>query len=716
MNFMRNAIKIMCVVLVVSLTLTAVFFRDNGVNVASIKGKETIKPQSVENLHFSEDNELEKIASSGFIELYFDKKTSAIAVKETTENKMWHSMPKGANASIVSMEVTAADGVHYLNSQDNSVAFLKWSYNISDEGVTVVYILTDDQITANKEKYRDTDIAYRVSVNFTLRDGSLFVESSIENLSQNTKCGISSFKVLEGFGSFKNPKAEDFILVPDGCGAAIYPAKSDKAESYEFKVYGDDYSVKNENLNQAVMGAFGIKNGESAVAVIINSYEEYAKIHAQSNKNAYSSANASFAVDDVSEKGNSIYINEAISKEKISLCYKFLSGDNASYSEIASSCREQFIRNATLSASSIKESEKIPLHITLTGAFRQSAWSVKYTQYTNFSQALDIIKRIKAKGIDNICVRYKDCFERSSSSIMTALGGESGLKELYDYAFSQNISLFLDTNILTYNGFFGKVDFTATKSMQKSAAFFIEQKKADGLEENSVKYRFRREKVVSEFVSELINKTSDYPITGWCIGDAGRVLVSDYSANGTSRTQGKKTMSSQLPALANIGPVMVDTGNIYMIKNASTVINMPMSVSYQESDFYRAVPFVQSVLHGMLILSGTPINIENDLKTAELKCIEYGISPNFTCVYNSNDSKNNILFDNVVNDMLSVYSEVSKALDGLDSQRITQHAQLLDGVFCTTYSDATRIYVNYNNEKISVNGVTVQAQSFIRIN
>ncbi|MGN1478719.1 MAG: DUF5696 domain-containing protein, partial [Acutalibacteraceae bacterium] len=711
----RKAIRIMCLILVVCLALTAVFFRDNGVNVISQKGDGSFTPETVTSLHSSAPGDFEKLASSGFIELYFNKGTSEVAIKETTINKMWYSMPQGAGGSAVTMQVEAQDGTHYLNSQDSSVAFSSWSYELIENGVKVNYRMFENKTAAQKAAASPDDIAFSVSVQYYLKDGSFFVSTEVKNLSGNTKCCVSDFSVLPYFGAFDSPGNGDFILLPDGCGATAYPAYSDSKREYCLKVYGDDYSVTRTDAEQAVMGAFGLKNADSAYAVIIDSGEEIAEIKAAADKNSFSSVSAHFALSDVSKKDDSLYCGELYG-EPLELCYKFLSGDSASYSELASSCREQFIRNGVLPAAASVSQEATPLYITLTGAIKKSAWLPGYDEYTNFSQALDILTRIKAKGIDNIKLRYKNVFKNNSTSLIGSLGGEKKLGELTDYARSQNISVYLDVNTVSYVSFLGRADFFAARSMQKLPSYYVRNETSLFKNTVSQKYRFRTGKSADSFVSDLISKTADYHIDGFCIGDAGNILVSDYSADSMTRDESKESYVMRLPALSNAGNVMIDGANIYMIKNSTDVINIPMTTAYEQSQAYVRVPFVQSVLHGMLTLAGSPLNLEKDYNTAVLNCIEYGVCPSFSAVYSGKNAQNNALFDNIINDIVGSYEQVSQALAGLEGERITSHSQPKSGVFCTTYSDSTRVYVNYNDESVSVGGVSVEAGGYIRIN
>lgn len=710
MRFFRAVVKIISVILVIALTLTAIFFRKNGVDIISLKSDDDIRAESV--CIDSKDKQFKKIAESGYLQLYYNKKTTAIIIKETSGNKKWYSMPNGSEAAAVNMTVKASDGNHILNSQSNSVEFDTFSYDISEDGVRVKYILADDEKTADKKNFSKSDIAFSVTVDYTLKDGNFFVTSEIKNLSENTKCTVTDFSVLEYFGAFKKPKKSDFLLIPDGCGATALPYYESEEKEYSCKVYGTDYSMSNESENHAIMGAFGLKQNDSAFAAIINSSEEFATIKAVSSKDGFSSVSAHFSFDYSSEKDNSLYLYKN-KTQSISICYKFLSKGNATYSDIASACREQLIRSGTFSTSSIKNNDDVPLTLIFTGAYKESRRRFSYFEYTAFSQAEDMIKRVKAKGINNLSVRYSDVFESNSVSIISSLGGKSGLNQLATYAKSQNVSLYLDLNMLTYETIFGKADFNAARRMDKIPYNISVY---NSIADSSKNYKIRSLESSEKFIDKIIKKADDFGVTGFCLADGGKYLTSDFSKSGAKRTEYKNAVISDISALSGAGNIMVDTGNIYCIKDSSSIVNIPMNVSYKESDSYRKIPFVQTVLHGMTVLSSAPINIEKDSETAVLRCIEYGVCPTYSVVYTKPDGcKSKITFDENINDIVKTYSDIADALDSLEGERITGHSQVKDGVYCTTYSNSVRIYVNYNDEDVSVSGVTVPANNFIRI-
>ena len=74
MKLLKVLIRILCFLLVVGLVLTGVFFRENSVSKVAFSS-DVFLPAYSEALHQSEPDDFELVASSGFIELYFNKTT-----------------------------------------------------------------------------------------------------------------------------------------------------------------------------------------------------------------------------------------------------------------------------------------------------------------------------------------------------------------------------------------------------------------------------------------------------------------------------------------------------------------------------------------------------------------------------------------------------------------------------------------------------------------
>ena len=401
------------------------------VNTKSIIAK-SLNIQVAENkgdsLHKADLSNYESVCSSGLIEMLFDKTTMTIAIKEINSNNLWTTLPqadlaKSLNSSAVELTLSNGDeNVYILNSQDNSVAFGNANYTINENSVSVKYSISLDAETGKEEikELKDKEIRADLTIIYTLRDGSLFVNVSMNTLSLPKNVYLEQIKLLGNFGAYDQSGADDYIFIPDGSGALIMTGIADEGfEPISLSVYGNDLATTdNIEKSNCLVGAFGMKRGSGAFLCIIEQGDSIAQINAdRSNDNSLNSVNATFNVTDIYTKQNNNSIKKVYGytyKNEITLCYRFLSGKSATYSGMATACRENLIRNSVLSTKKVDvESEFFPLVVSLQGGYINA--KNKYTVLSDFAQAKDLMTLLKAKGVNNAFLRYNGLYDNANN-------------------------------------------------------------------------------------------------------------------------------------------------------------------------------------------------------------------------------------------------------------------------------------------------------------
>ena len=713
-----------------------------GVNVLrSVAARNTMTtPSQNVDVHFSKNAESfgEAVASSGLIELLVDEETFSFAVRENNQQKLWSALPlleeteadkiTSFDASMVSLRVSGGSDIYNLNSQDNSVAFGTASVSKTENGAIFSYKIFADEKTAQKQTFDKTDIGFEIIMKVILKDGSMNVSCTHSNLTGNANAFIESMEILNSFGAYNDTNSGDFLLVPDGCGAVINTAIYDEAfESLSFDVYGSDPSAPTESSGSAIIPAFGIKHGKSALAAIIEKGDAVASINAKkaTAANEYNTVYPSFCITPINYEDENLYISKSSTVQEIALCYRFLSGNNATYAGISSACREQLIRNSVLSTRTVEPDGYLPFYLTLTGAATKSFGPIRYlSTLTTFEQASDMLVRMKSKGINSINVRYAGIFSGGldskdvvGTSVLRRLGGTDKLEELYDYMSSQKMNLFLDINLVSSaSGFSGA---SATDIRKENSSYSPQSTLSDYLNETMAEREFRSLGKIKKVVAQVLADTRYYGFSGYCLNDIGSVLYSDFSSNGLLREAASETVSSAIVPLSTGHSTMAVGGNFFMLKSLNSVVNIPLETAVAESGAYIAVPFVQLVLHGIVDYAGTPINTGVNLEETLLKYIEFGACPHFEWNYEpiKGKSENDVFYyDNTINAAAEFYTEATEALNDLRDARITDHYEVSDGVYCTEYDTGARIYVNYTNDDFSTLGVVVEARNFLRVN
>lgn len=668
-------------------------------------------------LHTSVENAYKSVCKSGLIELLFDEKTCTVAIRDTSSGNLWTTLPQNTNKQIISspLEVVLSNGdetIYILNSQENSVAFGNYSYNAGDDGVLVKYSLSLDAETgkADINTLKDEQIRADLSVLYTLRDGSFYVNVSMNNLKLPKGVYLEEVRLMKDFGSFEQSGAEDYIFVPDGSGALIMTGIKDA----EFKPV--NLTVYE---NGCLVGAFGMKRGNGAFLCIIEQGDSIAEIHANKNSdNSLNSVYASFNTTEIlSEEGNRIkktygykYQNEII------LCYRFLSGKSATYSGMATACRENLIRNSVLSTKKLSvESSDIPLVLSVQGGYKNNKG--KYSVLSSYEQTLSLVTLLKAKGVNNIYLRYNGLYDDANNGSNEALGEFSkklgkakDYDALYNYLNSQKFLLFVETDLLTYD-YNGKGAESVDGSKYKV--------KTDGVFPNPVSAQeFLKLSKLENRVDEILNASAELNFDGYALNDIGTELYSDYSSDFYSRVSAKKEISAQIPVLTTSKQIMVDTGNIYSVKNADIVTKLSITpVANKENGAYIGIPFMQMLLHGISAYSSNGINSYNDMKTAFLKCVEYGCLPSarWYCTKLDNETDDKFYYDNNINDMVNYYTKINDALGDIQSSRMTSHYKVQDGLYCTEYDNSIKVYVNYTDKAVTINGIKIPSMDCVKI-
>lgn len=691
---------------------------------------------------------LKRIAQSGLIELYIDEKTYAVAVKETSQNKMWYALPQQDNgkeanrACVVSLEVLQGGKRYYLNSQDHSVAFGTASYELTDTGLKVTYVMAADEQTAKKEaKSRvAADLVFDVAVTYTLKDGSFFAEVDCASLAEPAgNARVLKLGLLEYFGATTQSGAEDFLLVPDGSGALIKTAQAaEKNDTLRFAVYGQDAALPAvENVYSALVPAFGVKQGSSAFAVLIEQGDALATILADRAGGAtgYHRVGAQFTVtpsaQEKTEEGIAQYVGNAGYRGSLKLCYRFLSGENASYSGMALAVREQLIRDAVLSTRTLAETDSLPLTLNLIGSLpNQDSRMSTSKKLASFEQAEDLVAQMKAKRINNINLCYQGALtgglnqkQATDAKLLISLGGKVRFNELAESLSTQKLQLFLAADLLSTNA---RSPFSAGSSALgidgEPVSYAMENPFADYAGPKAFQRGLRSLDTLAQAAREFMLNTKKVSMTGYCVSDAGQMLYSNFNKTYTSRQEAAQLLSRQSESLGSNRKLMVDTGNFYMLKNADVVTNLPLSSAVAQDASYEMIPFVQMLLHGIVDYSGAPINLADDPQKQMLRSIEYGACPSYTWSYEpleaEAEAKNApaVHYADSLADAAAYYERANQALADLRGARMTRHSMVQENVYCTEYDSSTLVYVNYGEKDVTVNGVTIPAHDFLRLN
>lgn len=664
-------------------------------------------------------DDLIRISRTDMTALFFDKKNYSVSVYDTSSHYQWNSLPEkytdGAPA-VLSVDVFVGKEKFTLNSQDDSVKKGLASYEIDGSEILVTYKFESD-IGGGKK------ISFSVPVKYIAAQGSMTVSvdcSKIRNADPDRNIIISSISLLDYFGSSTSGQDGDFIFVPDGCGAVIDTAKKgEEFENVSIPVYGADLASGEKSKTYATVAAYGMKRENSAFVALVEKGDAICQINASKalKKSSYNRVGASFEITKVKALDDNVYASQKAYTGQIKMTYRFLSGENATYVAMASACRETLIRNGILSLQSSQTSEEYPLVLSLIGSASVDGEKSKAKTFTNLEEAQEIISFFRSKGMSNIALKYKGMFD-GKLKIASGLGNKEALSEFSQFTALQNIRVYPEISFIS-----------AEKSKLKNPAISISGEKitdtVTGLEGNVVSSSgdaaFESFSSLNERTNNVLLKMEDYSFSGICFSDAGRYLYADYSSNNPiDRQEASELMATQISSMSARESLMVDTGNIYAIKYADFVVNLPNTSSLSSRDDITAVPFLQILLHGLVPYSGKAVNLCSNSETAVLRAAQFGEILSFEFYYQGDEAKeedvtDNLYYMNFSAEAQSSYERLSSIFENLSSKPITDHYRVKKGVYCTEFGGTASVYVNFNNKDVNVGGVTVEARSFIKV-
>ncbi len=678
-----------------SLILTAVFFLSScseGVNTVAVKGtRENSGGTSVRTLSTRAS---EKIAGSETSELWFDKKTGAVTFYDRTGGHNWNSLPSFDNKTAATLYVKVFDGENFviLDSQRNCADKNGIKYEKTASGVKVTYTFTDGTVKVV------------LPVSFTL-DGAYFefyTDISEAVVSENTE--IISLSVLPFMGAVKYTEGEydmsvfsDWFLVPDGPGALIYTAAEDEnISSYTFSVYGKEYYGKNTSTS---LGAFGIRQKDSALGVAVTKGEENALIRVLRSNADTEKANRiypEFIITPTDGDTGKVRFGEKYDGE-IRVKYEALSGDGADYIGVATSVRQALTDEGFLSDS--VNSSEYPLFVSVP----VSVPSDGKDAVTTFPQAENLLTLLKGKGVNDIKLSL-DGMLTKADNISSSAGGEKEFSSLLSYASSQQLGVFAGVRMFSSESLFGSEGIDGKRN-----SYFYNNPLYPyvGKERSDMTY-FSREEIEKE-AKDVLNTFRDYSC-GVSVSDSGNVF-GDYSA-GVTYSEMTDTVKNALSGVGVNKPLMLSSADMNKVRYSDYIRNVPLYTVHEQSGSYLAVPFIPAVLHSSVIYAGEPANFYPYPILSLLKSVEYGAVPHFMWCFDQNSDK---YYENTLNEGAEFYLRAEKELSSLSACKITGHYQYSDGVFCTEYEGGTKVYVNYNNFSVIIGNVAVMPYNFLRI-
>lgn len=676
--------------------------------------------------------EMREVCRNERFVMYYYENGADVYLKELATGKVWGSAVEDGYIDTSMMSAEAASNLLTVSLADASGTLLEKSLASASGGDFTVDTSFEENGVALAVSMPSYDVSFRVELSL-LADG-LSVCVPDASISEKGDYKLVSLRMLPLFGAAR-PGEDGYVFYPDGSGALMSIADYKAAEPafYSYTVYCEDQadfdlfdSNELQDIKSLMLPVFGIKHTSGGVFAEIVSGAENARLHI-SVDNLYEACfelvyrtHGTVTYEFVSKaSGEKNVVGEKRMAGDRVVNYHILAADQNTYSDMAVLYRGLLVDRGELVKG--EQTGGLPLSVEFfMGISKSGIIGESIQKLTGFSDAERMITDLHKSGVDRADVLLKGWCSGGYDTLPTAaaaeskLGGRSGLESLTRTVTDAGGRLYLLADFINADSTTGKFNARDT-ALRDPLNAVITDSEDTRYWLNPVKYM---QSAFSAFAEKQPAGSSV------CLAGVGSWLLSDNgSADSSDRSEiiaaEQKTLKAALEA---DGSVAVTGGNSYVWRYADRLYDLPDNDSqYYQTD--ATVPFYQMLVHGYKDYSSLAANLSYDYNYQKLRFVETGSIPHFILTENSPNLLQGTDYDAIFSSEYSVWkdkaigvwSEMKERLGDVWSLTMDAHDHLSDTLVRVTYSDGSRVYINYSGEQVVGDGVTVPAMDYVLV-
>ncbi len=567
---------------------------------------------------------------------------------------------------------------------------------------------------------------------------------------------VASIAVLP-FINARRQGDDGYYVTPDGSGGLTYfnVPRISQFDEYQKRIYGYDdifdvFNYPNMTNETICLPAFGAVDGGKRLTCFAVESEANASIlmGQPGMKNldfyyiTYLFKWREFYQAKLSNNGQSytfLEIPSGIGDFTIKYSYKIDSDSTYSYVDVAKDIRDfivdkwyadkmsdnpdyDYFENAEVNTKENKNQNPdiLNLKVFIADINRASvSWWPTYKVMTTFGQAKSIVAKTAENGMTR--VRYSLLGWQQNGyygnamkkfSISNSVGGKGGLRDLNSYAKKNETTLAADVNLLLLYGS-PKGASLRQATVKNPGTFYVSYKVVNtaGVFERGTDFYYMSPLYYNyNMLSKDIGGLKDLGFRNVDLQQLGNLLYTDYNKeNALLRQQALEYYRKWMTKYKEkFDSVSIYYGYEYAASLADNILDIPT----ESSKLFivdESVPVLEIVYHGLVDYYSNAVNRSSDYTQSILRSIEYGAFLTFEVTNETTEelryTRYNSLFKAKYDDLYATivkgYNIANKALAPVANCDIVDHC-CVDGeregsVYCTTYSNGTKIYVNYSD-------------------
>lgn len=691
----------------------------------------------------------EEVEQNNLMVMYADKKTGLFALKNKKTGKIWYSTPRD------SLVDPNSKGKAKMNLQSQLLVYFIYR---DDENTNVSLQIENSQVACiNRDTIRTEQIdngirvvydfrdqGMQIPVEYTLQDDYLNARIDFENMVEGDKCYLVAIHLLPTMGA-GNWEEEGYLFVPDGSGAIVdFNNNVSMPQNYEVPVYGENLGMTRntrQSRSQTIrLPVIGTVMGQDALMGVVTQGDAAANIcvYNGNSSTGYNAVSTKCVLRE-HEVVDSFYVTNRTSdilqishtpytQEAYEVRYYPLSGEEASYVGMAHKYRE-YLETKGL----IKNAQQPALALDVYGAIPMKAnfLGITYTKteaLTTFDQTREILEDLKAKGVENLSVRYRgwggsgllNKKAPTKASPLGLLGGKKGFAALQAYCGQEEILFYPEVDLVQFLSGGGAVRAPAgEEALQYEYLLSVYETK---LTEKPLKLLAPSR--LAETAEKYLSSYSKLEQPSIALDSIGDKIFSDFNKkNGVHKGDLPLIYEQVLQSYRDGGLTQAFEGaNAYVLPYAEHIYEAPIYSSGYDI-FAQDVPFYQIVLHGYVGMTVPEMVQSIEPEITFLKAAETGSELLYACIDRSADVLTGTRFASLYGSTYSLWGDAAARqyqrlygfLGRVYDKTIVAHEKLADEVYMTTFENGIRVVVNYSDAAYQVEGQTVEALDFIEL-
>ncbi len=223
---------------------------------------------------------------------------------------------------------------------------------------------------------------------------------------------------------------------------------------------------------------------------------------------------------------------------------------------------------------------------------------------------------------------------------------------------------------------------------------------------------YNLDKFVKSYTSKGVNNLA-------VAGLSNNLFSYSYGSNYYDRIFTADTYQSSIADIAGQTNLILEKPFAYLWNYTGAMLDMPLGTSdFMYED--EKVPFFSIVLKGIVPMYSEYVNFEANKQEFRLQMLEAGVYPSFYVTY---EDSADLIYTNSADLYSTRYSTYGDTIVEYDADfrraaaltgdaMILRHEMLAEGVNKVTYDNGVVFYINYNQDAVTVDGITVDGLSY----